>query len=172
MNVEGFNHILLAYDGSKHSVAALKTAKQMSKLSGAHITVAFVQEPSSIETSVKAAGDTPRDNPRLYYTSTYVGAMPTPGVGVYNEAVDPHLQDNTPDLVISDAKIRISSTISTDYEILAGKPADELVKFAKEKDVDLIIMGNRGISGIKKLVTGSVSKKVVDEAECPVLVVK
>jgi nucleotide-binding universal stress UspA family protein len=171
MNVEGFNHILLAYDGSEHSVAALNTAKQMSKLSGANITVAFVQEPS-METSGKAAGDTTKDNPRLYYTSTYVGAMPTPGVGVYNDAVDTHLQDNTPDKVISEAKLRISSTISADYEILAGKPADELVKFAKEMNVDLIIIGNRGISGLKKLVTGSVSKKVVDEADCPVLVVK
>ena len=168
--MEGFNHILLAFDGSATSVTALKTAEQLSKLSGAHLTVAFVHDPST-ETHIKP-GVTPKDNPRLYYSSTYVGTMPTTGEGIYSETEDSHLQDNTPDQVISDAKLRLSNIVSADYEILAGKPADELTEYATEKGIDLIVMGNRGISGIKKLVTGSVSKKVLDEADCPVLVVK
>ena len=168
--MEGFNHILLAFDGSASSLTALKTAEQLAKLSESHLTVAYVHDPST-ETSIKPE-ITPKENPRLYYSSTYIGVMPTPGEGVYSETEDIHLQDNTPDKVISDAKLRLSNLINADYEILAGKPADELIKFAQEKDIELIIMGNRGISGIKKLVTGSVSKKVLDEADCPVLVVK
>ncbi|MDY0409746.1 universal stress protein [Paracerasibacillus soli] len=56
--------------------------------------------------------------------------------------------------------------------MLTGKPANEITDFAKGKDIDLIIIGNRGLNGIKEFVLGSVSKKVVDEATCPVLVVK
>lgn len=167
--MKGLNHILLAFDGSKHGVEALKSAEQMAKLSGAHVTVAYVHNPSTeinMEPGVIQSG-----NPRLHYTSTYVG-IPAAGEGVERKQNDVHVQDNTPETVLSDAKLRLSNVINADYEILSGKPADELVDFAKEKDVDLIIMGNRGINGIKKLVMGSVSKKVLDNADCPVLVVK
>jgi nucleotide-binding universal stress UspA family protein len=168
--VEGFNHILIAFDGSDSSVSALKTAEQLTKLSNAQLTVTYVHDPST-ETSIKP-GATPKDNPRLFYSSTYVGVVPTPGEGVYRETENTQQIDHITERMIADAKSRLSTIVKADYEVLVGKPADKLIEFAMEKDIDLIIMGNRGISGIKKIVTGSVSKKVLDEANCPVLVVK
>ena len=53
-----------------------------------------------------------------------------------------------------------------------GRPADEVVKYAYEHDVDLIVMGTRGIRGFKKLRLGSVSERVLKLAHCPVMVVK
>jgi nucleotide-binding universal stress UspA family protein len=49
---------------------------------------------------------------------------------------------------------------------------DEIIKIAKEKDVDLIVMGTRGMTGLKRIILGSVASGVVTYAPCPVLVVR
>lgn len=53
-----------------------------------------------------------------------------------------------------------------------GRPADEIVRISSEENLDLIIMGSRGLGGIKQFFLGSVSDRVADEAKCPVLLVK
>ena len=53
-----------------------------------------------------------------------------------------------------------------------GRPADEIVRISSEENFDLIIMGSRGLGGIKQFFLGSVSDRVADEAKCPVLLVK
>jgi len=60
------------------------------------------------------------------------------------------------------------------YETIVhmGGPAHEsIIKEAKEKDIDLIIIGTHGRTGLKRLLMGSVAQKVVGYAPCPVLVV-
>ena len=51
-------------------------------------------------------------------------------------------------------------------------PADEIVKYANEEPIDLIIIGTHGRSGIKHLLMGSVAEKVVRTAPCPILIVR
>lgn len=51
-------------------------------------------------------------------------------------------------------------------------PADDIVWFAEEERVDHIILGGCGVSGVKKLMIGSVCEGVVKRAHCPVTVVK
>jgi nucleotide-binding universal stress UspA family protein len=53
-----------------------------------------------------------------------------------------------------------------------GSPSHVIVDTAKAKDVDLIVIGSRGLSGIKGLLLGSVSHDVVRSAKQPVLVVR
>ncbi|MGI6591458.1 MAG: universal stress protein [Eggerthellaceae bacterium] len=55
---------------------------------------------------------------------------------------------------------------------LYGDPASALVKYAYDNDIDLIILGHRGIRGFKKLRMGSVSEQVLKLARCTVMVVK
>ena len=57
-------------------------------------------------------------------------------------------------------------------KILEGRPADKIVETAKDDKTDLIVMGSRGIGGIREFFLGSVSDRVADEATCPVLIVK
>jgi nucleotide-binding universal stress UspA family protein len=60
----------------------------------------------------------------------------------------------------------------TKVVLLAGQsPANEIVKYANDENCDLIIIGSKGLGGIKKLL-GSVSNGVVQNAEIPVLVIK
>ncbi|GAB4143495.1 MAG: universal stress protein [Planctomycetaceae bacterium] len=53
-----------------------------------------------------------------------------------------------------------------------GPPFLEIVRYAKEKDVDLIVMGTHGRSGLSHMLMGSVAEKVVRKAPCPVLTVR
>jgi len=62
--------------------------------------------------------------------------------------------------------------ISYQYHILVGDPAEMIVRFATEKQYDQIIMGPRGKGGIKGLLLGSVTNKVMQLSDIPVLLVK
>lgn len=53
-----------------------------------------------------------------------------------------------------------------------GFPFEEIVQMAQHLDVDLIILGSRGLTGLKHLLLGSTAERVVEHARCPVLVVK
>ena len=50
--------------------------------------------------------------------------------------------------------------------------ADEIIRYAKEKDVDLIVVGTKGRSGMSKALLGSVASKVLTYSPCSVLVVR
>ncbi|MFN4259599.1 MAG: universal stress protein [Gemmataceae bacterium] len=57
-------------------------------------------------------------------------------------------------------------------EVREGNPHQVIVQFAKEKDLDLIVMGTHGHTGLAHLLLGSVAEKVVRTAPCPVLTVR
>jgi nucleotide-binding universal stress UspA family protein len=56
-------------------------------------------------------------------------------------------------------------------KILTGPPVDSLLELAKDLAVDELIIGNHGRSGLARLLIGSVSEQIVNEAPCPVLIV-
>jgi len=57
-------------------------------------------------------------------------------------------------------------------KLVEGRPSDKIIEVAKEDNVDLIVLGHRGQSGIKELVLGSVSDRVAHGAKCAVLIIK
>ena len=62
--------------------------------------------------------------------------------------------------------------IPFNHAFLEGEPAAEIVRYAHDEGVDLIVMGTHGRSGVERLLMGSVAEKVMREAPCSVLVVK
>lgn len=62
--------------------------------------------------------------------------------------------------------------ISYQFHIIVGEPADIIVAFAKEKLLDQIVIGSRGMNAVKNLLLGSVANKVVQLSAIPVLLVK
>jgi nucleotide-binding universal stress UspA family protein len=53
-----------------------------------------------------------------------------------------------------------------------GDPAEEIMKVAAKQHADMIVMGAKGLSAIDRILLGSVSTRVVQYANCPVLVVR
>jgi nucleotide-binding universal stress UspA family protein len=73
-----------------------------------------------------------------------------------------------------EAKEKVQKEFDIDVESLVceGEPPDVVVDIAREKKVDLIAMGTHGRKGIKRLIMGSVTSKVIVNAPCDVMVVK
>ena len=64
------------------------------------------------------------------------------------------------------------SHVPVERRLLAGDPADAIVRLAQTEDVDMIVMGTHGCRGLSRLLMGSVAETVVRAAPCPVLTVK
>ena len=59
-----------------------------------------------------------------------------------------------------------------EIKLLVGNPSEKIIDFANQEKVDLIVIGNVGLSGISKVrALGSVSRSVSERASCPVLIV-
>jgi nucleotide-binding universal stress UspA family protein len=70
-----------------------------------------------------------------------------------------------------DEELGTQTKIET-YITISQSTVKSILDFAKEKNVDLIVVGTRGHSGIKKLLLGSIASGIVTYSSCPVIVVK
>lgn len=61
--------------------------------------------------------------------------------------------------------------LKPEYAMRIGRPADEIVRFAADHPIDLIVMGTHGREGVARVLIGSVAETVVRRATCPVLTV-
>jgi len=57
-------------------------------------------------------------------------------------------------------------------KVLVGYPAEEILHLAEDENVDLIIMGTHGRTGIDRILFGSVAEKIVKSSKCPVLTIR
>ncbi|OYE04381.1 universal stress protein [Nostoc sp. 'Peltigera membranacea cyanobiont' 232] len=63
-------------------------------------------------------------------------------------------------------------SVTSELELVTGDPAEEIIRLANIYKADLIVIGSRGLIGMKRIVQRSVSSQVVEEANCSVFVVK
>jgi nucleotide-binding universal stress UspA family protein len=91
----------------------------------------------------------------------------TPGGPAFTEETDPgHWRGQL-------EQIRpINPGIPVDHVFLQGDPAEEIIRYAASAEIDLIVMGTHGRTGLARLLMGSVAEKVLREAHCSVLVAK
>jgi nucleotide-binding universal stress UspA family protein len=73
---------------------------------------------------------------------------------------------------LADVANALPTPARTEISVVVGSPAERIVMAANEPDVDLVVVGARGLGAVKRLVLGSVSERVLHHATCPVLVVK
>jgi universal stress protein A len=64
------------------------------------------------------------------------------------------------------------SSVPVEYRLVTGDPADAVVRLAEDDEVDLIVLGSHGRTGLTRLLMGSVAEAIVRKAHCPVLVYK
>jgi nucleotide-binding universal stress UspA family protein len=139
-----FEGILLAVDGSEHS---LRSAKEAGDLARAM--------KSKVVRIVIAYDSIPR----------YLGE---PNL---QQAIDARIKEANAILQkAQDAVGKIPGEIHT--ELIEGPAAEAIINVAKTRDSTVIVMGSRGMSAIAELVLGSTSHKVVSHAPCPVLIIR
>jgi nucleotide-binding universal stress UspA family protein len=76
------------------------------------------------------------------------------------------------DTLFEEGDVAESDRRRVKVEIRGGKPWLEIVRYAHQSDIDLIVMATLGRSGIKQMLIGSTAERVVRRASCPVLCVK
>lgn len=74
--------------------------------------------------------------------------------------------------IIERAENMIPSGIEFESFLETGSPAAVILEFEEKLEIDLIVMGSRGLGLVKGVLLGSVSQYIVERAKCPVLVVK
>lgn len=142
-----FSKILLAYDGSKASNQALERAIELAKVT-----------PGSVLYVVHSF-----EFPRFFIGEALAPLPASVNKEYYDLAVQ----------TTEEVKSRLEAEgLHAEVELLQGSPAEMILKYAKEKAVDVIVIGSRGLGGIREFVLGSVSHNVVQSAKIPVLVVK
>lgn len=139
-----FKKLLVPFDGSEQSLKALELAIGFAKGEGAELKVLNVAE------YVPVPGE------------------PTSTIFLIDQGVR-QLQA----LTIKKAEYLLKKH-GAKAELVAekGHPADVILDYAKKAKCDLIIMGNRGVSGLERFLLGSVSDSVVHHAHCAVLIVR
>lgn len=87
------------------------------------------------------------------------------------KAVEERAEDATIESPIEDIEDYTTNS-SYDYvtENRVGTPAEQIARYANENDMDVIVMNTYNPSGIKKLITGSVTEDTIEKTSCPVLV--
>ena len=68
-------------------------------------------------------------------------------------------------------KIKHSGNLTYEYILEEGPAVDVILKHAKEKKADIIIMGTKGASGLKAVLFGSITESVIEKTELPVLAI-
>lgn len=59
-----------------------------------------------------------------------------------------------------------------DRTVVSGPAAEEIVRYARDAEIDLIVLGTHGRTGLAHVLLGSVAEKIVRKAPCPVLTVR
>jgi nucleotide-binding universal stress UspA family protein len=163
-----FTHMLVPTDFSEPATHAFRYAIEEATVHQAKVTLLHVLPPRS-GTDVYYVSGSP-EPPRQESLDPAVGgrlgaqsaAQPTVVRSDPNEEALTRLRDLVPD----------SFRGTWDVEVADGQPADTIVRFARERRVDLIVMGTHGRGGLQHMLLGSVAEKVVRLAGCPVLTVR
>jgi nucleotide-binding universal stress UspA family protein len=144
-----FKHILIPTDGSELSNRAVAAGIELAKKARAKVTGLFVAPPPT---------------PVLYDKFMPVGYMtPDEHAKVIQRTANEYLG------VIKSAAKQAGVTVEC-VTVTSDFPADEIVKAADERNVDLIFMASHGRRGVKAVLLGSETQKVLTQTTRPVLV--
>ncbi len=137
-----FKNILLAFDGSTHAQKAARLAADLARQYQAALCVVHTYDP----------------------VPDYLG--------------EPYLQEvisrrtEAADRVMEQVQALLGELPKVETEVLEGPAAEAILRVAQVRQVDLIVMGTRGLGQLSGLLLGSQSQKVVTHAQCPVLLAR
>jgi nucleotide-binding universal stress UspA family protein len=144
-----FKSIVVGTDGSDTANQAVRQAVDLARAVGAKLELVSAYEPVPAQRLSDERRQAPEDlqwaiNPR--------------------EDVDATLE--------AAAEIGRAAGVTVDVYPRQGDPADAILDIAEEREADLIVVGNKGMTGAKRFLLGSVPNKVSHHAPCSVLIIR
>jgi nucleotide-binding universal stress UspA family protein len=144
-----FRSIVVGTDGSDTAAQAVRQAVDLAGAVGAKLELVSAYSPVSVQRLSEERRQAPEDlqwaiNPR--------------------EDVDATLE--------AAASIARDAGVEVEVYPRQGDPADAILDVAEEREADLIIVGNKGMTGAKRFLLGSVPNKVSHHAPCSVLIIR
>jgi nucleotide-binding universal stress UspA family protein len=144
-----FTRIVVGTDGSETAGEAVRQAIDLAKLSGATLSIVSAYEPASQDRSGGEKLDAPAD---VQYE---IG--PREDVNLVLDAA------------AASAK---QEGIEVQTHPVEGNPAEAILNVAEETKADLIVVGNKGMTGARRYLLGSVPNNVSHHAPCSVIIVR
>lgn len=92
--------------------------------------------------------------------------------GIESDALSASLADRGQDAVDRIAERAEEAGVDAESSVQRGRPVGSILDYVGEHDIDVIVMGTRGRSGLDRLLLGSVTEKVVRKSRVPVLTVR
>ncbi len=146
-----FENILIATDGSKHSEHAAQIGIELAKLSKGRIIAIYIADTGRYFAPISDVG---------FNISGEIMEEVRSSVLKAGEAAVKRIEDMAKD-----------AGVPGEGKVLEGRPAEDILKFAEEANISVIVMGSIGKTGLEKFLLGSVAEKVVRNSKVPVLVV-
>jgi len=141
------NRILVPIDFSEYSKNALKYAVPMAEQAGATLYLIYVVEPT------------------VYPADLGFGQVVMPGV-------EDELREKGSDELKALIEKEIGGRVKASSAVRTGKPHQEILLEAEEKNIDLIVMATHGHTGVEHMLFGSTAERIVRNARCPVLTIR
>jgi nucleotide-binding universal stress UspA family protein len=143
------NRILAPTDFSEYSDHALRFAAEMAGQFGAKLFLLHVVSNEALESIAKAH------------------VPPYPVDRVYED-----LTQEIHEQYVKHVPSELRRNLETEFLVLPGVPFLEIIRVARMKGVELIVMATHGRTGLSHALMGSVTEKVVRKAPCPVLSIR
>lgn len=140
-----FGKILLAFDGSKHSIKAAEYAIKLAQLDKAQVEILHVRAT-------------------VY---TY------PNRTVFDRvALEKSFAEEADEIIAKGVSLFREAGIPVTTKILPGDPAEVIINEAESNNYKLIIVGSRGLNPVSRFLLGSVTNKILNYSHIPILIVK
>ena len=144
-----FERIVVGTDGSETASRAVKTAVELAKLSNAKLEIVSAYEPV----------------PQSRLRDEESGVS-----GDISHTINPR---EDVELVLGNAAAEAKKeNVDVITHPREGDPADAILDVAEENDADLVLVGNKGMTGARRFLLGSVPNKISHHAPCDVWIVK
>jgi nucleotide-binding universal stress UspA family protein len=145
-----YRAIVVGTDGSDTASIAVDRATELAKLTGATLHIVHAFQPLS---------------------ATLIGAATTTGPTFNVEQVNAGIAAGAEEVCRHAAANATRAGVNVETHPLPGDAADTLITAAKDVGADLVVVGSRGMSGVRRFILGSVPNKVSHHCPCSLLIV-
>ena len=148
-----YKAIVVGTDGSATAAEAVRQAAELARLCGAvlHVVCAYTGAQTASAMAMTGAG---------------MAGMAVDAVGIEED-----LQSHASEVLDRAVPPDLAEGLTVTRHIRVGAASDVLVDVAEEEKADVIVVGNKGMTGAKRFILGSVPNRVAHSAPCNVLIV-